>query len=270
MSSVNQEVPGRTFFDQEQRMKIYMSFMTKKHWESVRDEFNLRRHDTNIAQLVNDMPEEWRKEVLRQLDRNGVPVDEAWELLQRDSLLNDPNHVFPLVATPWLLGRLPESMTTCNVCETRFARGEDVIRKACGNHSLHRRCLASKLIDNEDPIWGPCGCNSGGYGSGVWRLILDHETPPEQSQTAKPMRLRRRPPTPLPPMHPLEDGLQDTSSSDSDFDISSEEYLSEYDSSSSSSSGPEAVPTTNWYDWSPGTSPPTSPALTAATNLSSP
>ncbi|KAK4069842.1 hypothetical protein Purlil1_13608 [Purpureocillium lilacinum] len=221
-------------------MKIYMSFMTKKHWESVRDEFNLRRHDTNIAQLVNDMPEEWRKEVLRQLDRNGVPVDEAWELLQRDSLLNDPNHVFPLVATPWLLGRLPESMTTCN------------------------------LIDNEDPIWGPCGCNSGGYGSGVWRLILDHEIPPERSQTAKPMRLRPRPPTPLPPMHPLEDGLQDTSPSDSDFDISSEEYLSEYDSSSSSSSGPEAVPTTDWYDWSPGTSPPTSPALTAATNLSSP
>ncbi|PWI65478.1 hypothetical protein PCL_07079 [Purpureocillium lilacinum] len=341
MSSIKQVVTGNTVFDQEQRMKTLMSFIPLKQWDKVRAELNQRRLDTDIAQLVNDIPEQWRSHVIRHLDENAVPVDERWKLLQRDRFLNDPNKVFPLVATPWLLEELPtsmrscnicklpftrgenmitkacrkhsihrqclaaklnlnenplhsecdcngqessgedayplvdsqipqelsESMATCNICEGPFENGEEIFTKACGRHSLHRHCLTEKLNENEDPLYGPCDCNTGGYGAPIWRLILDQGKPVTPLPASRIPRLMPRAPTPMPPTYELDEDSQYASSSDLDFDPHAKG--SESDSYSSSGSHSDATSTRDWYGWSECSSPP-SPTLTEATELSSP
>lgn len=337
MSSIKQEVSESAFYDQEQRMKTLMSFIPFKTWDEVRAELNERRRDTDLAQLVNDIPEQWRRQVLGHLDNHRVPIDEKWSLLQQSRFVNDPNEVFPLVATPWLLGQLPESMRSCNICKLPFARGENMITKtckkhsihrqclaaglnrnedplhgdcdcndhdsgqpdahpqvdprnpqelsesmetcnicegpfdngeeiftkACGSHALHRHCLTAKMNENEDPLYGPCDCNTGGYGAPIWRLILEQGKPVTPIAASRAPRLRPRSLTPMPAPYALDDDSQYTSSADSDFDLGAHQYGPGSDSCSSSSSSSDA----NF--WSGGSSP-VSPTFTDATDISSP
>ncbi|KJZ67975.1 hypothetical protein HIM_09843 [Hirsutella minnesotensis 3608] len=201
----------------EERMRTFMSLRGKKTWISIKEELNERRSTTNMAQLINDMREDFRKEALRQLDDNRISIDEDWECLQQSRLANGPDEVFPLVATRWLLSSLPDSMTKCNVCGDAFMRGDDIIRKACGKHALHRFCLTSRLNENEVPLYGPCGCNSGGYAPELWRLLSDQQ-PVHQEPTllAPPPQAVHREDTPPPWIRDIEDLLLSASPYDSE------------------------------------------------------
>ncbi|KAK9443941.1 ring finger domain-containing protein [Metarhizium brunneum] len=200
-----------------ERMKLYMDFMTKTSWESVKDELNMRMKDTSMAQLVNDSSQRFRIEILRQLDLAGISINEAWENLQRERLYNDPDELFPLVATKWLLQNLPASMTKCNICGDGYARGEDVIKKACGKHTMHRFCLTAQLSEGGMPM-----------------------------STAK---TYLRPATPMPMSFRLGEIASSTSSSDHDYHPDPD-FASESDSDTSSDSGYESG---SVYSWSSDT-----------------
>lgn len=292
MSSTPEVPPTVDEIQPEQRMRTYISFLSKRTWVSVRDELNERRKDTNMAQMMNDMRQRFRIPALEQLAQKHISIDKDWEQLQRDRFRNDPDEVFPLVATRWLLESLPDSMTKCNVCGDDFIRGEDIIKTACGKHSLHlfcltaqlnegevplygpcdcdsdemsplvatqrllgilpnsrtkcnvcgddfvpgddiinkacgkhllhRLCLTARLNKSEVPLYGPCGCNDGGYGSELWRLVVDQAerlTPQPVSRLPRPIR---RPATPIPWSYELKASSPYTSSQDSDFSWSSE------------------------------------------------
>lgn len=225
-----------------ERMKLYMDFMTKTSWESVKDELNMRMKDTSMAQLVNDSSQRFRIEILRQLDLAGISINEAWENLQRERLYNDPDELFPLVATKWLLQNLPASMTKCNICGDGYARGEDVIKKACGKHTMHRFCLTAQLSEGGMPMYGPCGCNSGGIDLDSWRPLIT----PSIRSTAK---TYLRPATPMPMSFRLGEIASSTSSSDHDYHPDPD-FASESDSDTSSDSGYESG---SVYSWSSDT-----------------
>lgn len=222
----------------EERMRIFMLFQSKKNWTSVREELNERRHDTDMAQLINDMGEDFRKEALRQLDQNHIFIDRDWEILQQKSLANKRNDVFPLVATRWLLKSLPDSMIKCNVCGDSFVRGDDIIKKACGKHSMHRICLIARLNENEVPLYGPCGCNNGGYGTDLWRLLTNQTEDSDSEFLSPPPQAMDRVASPLPWVNDFENHSPYETSEDSHFtscsDSSSDPNLTLSASSSSS------------------------------------
>ncbi|OAQ59042.1 ring finger domain-containing protein [Pochonia chlamydosporia 170] len=223
-----------------ERMRIYMDFMTKDSWDTVKDELNLRMKDTSMAQLVNDVSQQFRIEILRQLDHAGITIDEPWANLQRERLHNDPDEVFPLVATKWLLQNLPVSMTRCNICGDGYARGEDVIKKACGKHTMHRFCLMARLREGGMPIYGPCGCNSGGVDVDSWRPFVI----PSKSSAAK---RYHRPATPMPKTFQLGEIASSSSSPDPDYHPDSDS-ASESDTSSNASDETGSV-----HSWSSDT-----------------
>ena len=208
MSPTTSKIPTIKDIDPEERMRTYICFMSKNSWVAVREELNEKKMNTNLAQLINDMREDFRIEALRQLDQTGIDIDRDWEQLQREKISNDPDDVFPMVATSWLLQTLPVSMTDCNVCGEGYTRGEDIIKKSCGKHTMHRFCLLARLQDGDIPLFGPCECNDGGYCSGLWRLIL---TEPAKGSTSV---IRRRPATPMPA--PLNSNTEPSSAESSD------------------------------------------------------
>lgn len=118
---------------------------------------------------INDTPEIFRHTAIHQLDPyNTLAIKEIIKIIHLDNSKYDPNSVFPIVSTKEFIQSLPDSARDCNICRAPFKDFEDIIWKSCKKHVLHTYCLRQLLEANEVPIYGPCGCNTAGYGFS-WR-----------------------------------------------------------------------------------------------------
>lgn len=152
-------------------MENFIALMKIDDWEAMKVELNERKKFSRIEELVHDMPEVFRLEALRQIDGSGRNIDPLLEEMQKQSYMNDPRDLYPLVATAWQLNALPPEMTTCIVCGGRYKRGENIIKKGCGRHTLHQFCLLGHLRAGCNPIYGPCRCSGQEYREETWHRV---------------------------------------------------------------------------------------------------
>ncbi|KAM5349217.1 hypothetical protein ACJZ2D_017199 [Fusarium nematophilum] len=159
--------------DQERRMRTYIELRSATSWDETKSILASIRDIFYFGLAVNDIPEVYRDRTVSHLNAwRAKAITEIITMIQLNKHKYDPDSVFPIVATEEFKKTLPAEAERCVVCYTAFETlgYETIIWKACGKHVMHSYCLRDLLEANENPIYGPCGCNTAGYED--WELKM--------------------------------------------------------------------------------------------------
>lgn len=157
-------------------------------WEDAFEKLRKIRGRYYIAFAINDMPEAFRMKVIKQFKyEHSITVENILTNIQIYRKKYDAKSVFPVVATDAFLRTLPASAQRCNFCSRRFQILEDMHWKYCKKHAIHSRCLRNLWLSHENPLYGPCDCNTEGYGlDSKWK----REMPDSKTRREKEVKIK--------------------------------------------------------------------------------
>jgi hypothetical protein len=115
---------------------------------------NRMMDDLNLlAHSLNDSPEEYRKEALRQLREPRRDIyDEVIRIITSISIHRDnwdAKYFFPCVATNEYIAQLPDTAKRCMNCNGDFEEGSEMVWKPCGKHVSCLKCWERLATGNE-------------------------------------------------------------------------------------------------------------------------